>query len=361
MDQTALESIRQALSKHDKIGIAVGSNPGIDEMGAALALYLCLKQAGKQVSIASPSDPLVAVSSLVGVDKVKKTLSGEGGDLVVAFPYTEGEIEKVSYTLENGYLNIIVKASKNGLTFNEQEVKYTRSGGAPSLLFIIGTPRISDLGDLYNPDALKDTTVVNIDNKSANQGYGDIVFVSPRHSSVCEQVATLIQFLGLDFDVDTAQNLLSGIVDSTNNFSDLKTTYTAFEMAATLMKAGAVRARPIAPRPVAAQNVPLSQFGFQPAPRQFGQPRRDQRPDQRFDQRPRDDQGRSVGQPARQFTPTRPADRQQSAMPRSAQPQPQSRQQVSPAPEVKDTDKEDAQEAPPDWLTPKVYKGSTLV
>ncbi len=241
MDKIALQKIKDLLPKHEHIGIAVGKNPSIDEMGAALALYLTLTQSQKKVTVASPEDPLVEVSSLVGIDKVEKSLNGGEGDLIVSFPYKDGEIEKVSYTIEDNPLNIVVKAGSNGITFSETDVKYKRGGAAPSLLFVIGTPRLSDLGSLFDPDALKDTTVVNIDNKADNQGFGDIVLVSPRFSSVSEQVAYLLSFLQLSLDVDSAQNLMSGILQETDNFQKPTTSYLAFEMAGMLLRRGAQR------------------------------------------------------------------------------------------------------------------------
>jgi hypothetical protein len=70
--------------------------------------------------------PLVEVSSLVGIDEVKTTLGEASGDLVVSFPYREGEIEKVSYTRDDNFLNIVVKAGEKGLNFDEKDVKFTR-------------------------------------------------------------------------------------------------------------------------------------------------------------------------------------------------------------------------------------------
>lgn len=294
MDDNTFQKIKDVLEKENKISVVVGKNPSFDDMAAALGLYLSLKSSGKTTAVACLTDPIVELSSLVGIDKVKKNLDVDGGgDLTVSFPYKEGEIEKVSYTLENGYLNIVVKAGDLGLSFSEKDIRYRRSGSAfGGLLFIIGTPRLSDLGNLFNPELLKDTTVINIDNKSDNQAFGDIVLVSPRFSSVAEAVANLIGACGLKLDLDTAQNLLSGISFATNNFQDPKTTALAFEMAAMLLRYGAVR-------PKISKEV-SSLF------------------------------------------------------------QPDALEKVS-KPFEKTEKKEEGQETPSDWLTPKVYKGSTIL
>src|SRR3989344_6939689 len=207
MDTNLQARVQEILQKNEKIAIAFGQNPSLDDIAAALSLYLGLTQLNKAVSVASPSQPLVEHSSLVGIDHVKTQLGGEGGDLVVSFPYREGEIDKVSYTIESGFLNIVVKAGGQGLAFKEQDVRYTRGGGVPQVLFIVGTPRLSDLGTLFNPEALKDTTIINIDNKQDNQGFGDVVLVSQTASSVSEQVAELLLNLGVNLEIDLSQNL----------------------------------------------------------------------------------------------------------------------------------------------------------
>ena len=240
MDNIALDKIRTLLDKNEKISIAVGKNPGIDEMAASLALYLTLTQSGKTVSIACPTEPLVELSSLVGIDKVQTSLNGDSADLVVSFP-DRGDIEKISYTREDGFINIIVKAGKEGLSFDERDIQFKRNGTAISVIFVVGTPRLSDLGRLFDAQALKDTTVINIDIKSDNQGFGDIVLVSKDLSSVSENVASLISSLGLKVDIDTASNLLSGITSATDNFQNPGTSPLAFETAAMLMKQGARR------------------------------------------------------------------------------------------------------------------------
>lgn len=302
---TTYSKLSELLLKSKSIGVVTPKDPNLDQMAAALSLYLALSADGRNVVVATPSAPLVEVSTLVGIDKVKTTINGRIGDLVVSFPYKEGDIDKVSYTLENETLNIVVKAGENGLSFNEKDVKYTRPKVAPDLLFIVGASRITDLGQLFDVNELKDTTVVNIDNSAQNQGFGDIVMVSTRLSSISEQVANLIFNLGLRMDLDTAQNLLWGIDFATQSFGP-KTSPLAFQMVGELMKLGAVR-----------EQNPMLRTAFTPGTRPV--------------------QNQSV------------QDFQQEVnqLKRTA---------------VEDqgfAEKASTLEAPDDWLAPKVYKGST--
>lgn len=242
MDSVMLEKIKNLLAQNENIGIAVGRNPGIDEMAGALSLYLALSGAGKKVTVICPTEPIVKVSSLVGINKVKRSFAGgTSGDLTVTFPYKEGEIEKISYTLEEGKLNILVKAGENGISFNEKDVEYKREGAAPGIVFVVGTPRISDLGTAFDMETLKDSKVINIDYKQDNQGFGDVPLLGKNSSSVCELVASFISSLDFNMDVDIASNLMTGIIAATDNFQNPKTSPLSFETAAILMKKGAVR------------------------------------------------------------------------------------------------------------------------
>ncbi len=320
MDNNTVQRIKDIIAKGENLSIAVGKNPSLDEMAGALSLFLAFREANKRVSIACPTDPLVEISSLVGIDKVQNKLSGDGGDLTVSFPYQEGEIEKVSYTVENGYLNIIVKAGEHGLSFDERDIKYIRGGGLIDLLFIVGTPSLSDLEGLYDEEKFRDTTVINIDNKQNNQGFGDVVLVSPKFSSVSEQITDFILSLGLRIDKDTAQNLLSGIIQATDNFQSPNTSMVAFEMSAFLMRKGAQR-------PGAREHLEQREQRQRP---QLSQRQNQQR---RFD----DTRQQHQSQPQQQAQSNRPA------------------------PEEPEENQQDEENPPSDWLTPKVFKGSSNV
>lgn len=331
MDNSSLQRVKDAIAKSNNIGIVVGQDPTLDQMAAALSFSLLLNQANKKAVVASPTDPIVEISSLVGINKVQTSLGGDAGDLVVSFPYVEGEIEKVSYTLENDFLNIIVKAGENGLSFDERDVKYIRGSGNVDLLVVIGAARMSDLGDLVSGDKIANAKIINLDNKKENQGFGDIVLVDPQASSVSELMGDLVLSLGFHIDTDAAQNLLNGIMDATANFQDPRTTSLAFEIASLLMKNGASRGRDAS---VTSAFSPLSRVQ---APR----PQERQQVEEKFPERP-----------------------QRMQFPEEDQPQASERTRIQRLQEdlhQAKTEEEDKDQAPIDWLSPKVYKGSSNV
>lgn len=310
-----LETIRQIIARNEPMAVICGVRPTIDQMAAALSLYLALSNGGKDVSIISPQEPLVEVSNLVGIDKVKRAFDGgKSGDLTVSFPYQEGEIDKISYTLEGGFLNIIVKATQLGLSFSEKDVIFKRSGDAPGVIFAVGVDKLSDLTGVFNLDDVKNTTIVNIDSNPDNQGYGEIVLVNPQASSLSEEIANLVLALDLRLDIDSSQNILSGIQSATNNFSNPNTSALAFEMAANMMRNGATRSQKRTDRqsfpPVVSQDLNQRPFPMHP---QKQKPQLPQNPNNR-------------GNVAREYQ------------------------------------KENKDTAPPgDWIEPKVFKGPTNV
>ncbi len=84
--------------KNILIALPVGAN--IDKLAAGLALYLSLKQAGKEVSIVGEDTILVSQAHLFGIDQIQKTLPETGnGDLVVTL---EG-VASVDQNSETGW------------------------------------------------------------------------------------------------------------------------------------------------------------------------------------------------------------------------------------------------------------------
>lgn len=337
MDNLTFSKIKEALEKYNNIAVVTRKDPDIDEMAGALSLYLALKTTGKSIAVATPNDPLVEISSLVGIDDVKTNLGSQSGDLVMYLPYKEGEIDKVTSAVEDGFLKLLVKAGQLGINFTEKDIRFERGAEAPELLFVIGSPRVSDLGHLFDTQALKDTVVVNIDNKPENQGYGDILMVSTRLSSISEAVANLILSVGLKMDLDIAQNLMTGLSVSTNNFQMENTSPLAFEMAGILLRHGVIRPQGGVQRrkltPSFDEELPKTQPDIiqQPRPNLKAQQLR-----QQLQQRQQEELQRLRQQPQERIRKPEVLKQQENL-----------------------EEDETLNNPPEDWLEPKIYKGST--
>lgn len=314
------------LDNNQDFGIIVSSNQTMDNMAAALSLYLALADSGKNAQLVSTADAKVEVSNLVGIDKLKKSFDGIVKQFVIALPYRENEIEKISYNAEGATLNINVIAGEGGITFSEKDIKIQKTGSTPSVIFAIGIQSQEELQAFVQPDP--NLKVINIDNSGVNAQYGDILYVSPSFSSISEVAGKLIYDSGLVLEQDTAQNLMNGIVASTADFAHPNTSPTAFETAGILLRHGAIRQK-------IKMNDKKDQIRpeFQPKQKQQFQPQ---------NQPHKQNQHGGNGQ----VRPNQPQFNQQQAQ---TQPQPM----PNPVPQMPVDEN-----VPNDWFTPKVFKGS---
>ena len=241
MNQEDLNKIQTILGQSQSILILTGKRPTLDSLGASLALYLALSRMGKAVNIACPELPTVGLSNLVGIDKVKNDLGGQ--NLIVSFPYVEGSIEKVSYNIEDNQFNLVVQPRTGARPLSPQSVKFSHGGANADLIFILGTRDLTDLGPLYEKekDLYSQITSVVIDCQAENKQYGRINFVNPYASSISEIVGFIVGRLGINLDSDIAHNLLTGIDFATQSFSSPTATVEAFELATACLKVGAKR------------------------------------------------------------------------------------------------------------------------
>lgn len=303
------------LAEAQDVGIVISERQDLDKIGAALGLFLSLQTAGKNIQVVSKREPIVEYSSLVGIDKVKKKFDGTVKTLTISFPYREGEIEKVSYNIENDRLNVNLFATDAGVNFREEDISYIRKGSTPSLIFAFGVARIEDLESVL--DLSTHPKIINIDTNPGNTKYGDILYVEPSFSSLSEIVSRMIEDLRLPRDLDNSQNLLDGIIQATHNFSSPRTSSYAFEEAGYLMRSGAKREK-------GRQDAFVKQQSFRPASQQS---RESQRPTQSPQQKKQEDMAHGDA-----------AEEEQEA--------------VASANNISEED------VPSDWFVPKVFKSS---
>lgn len=235
----------QILAESSSILILLGENPDFDKIAAALSLYLSVRSLGKNVSISSPSQMVVASNRLVGIDKISQELGGK--NLRIAFRDYQAEgIERVSYDVEGGqfFLTVIPKTGAPSPKPEQVDISFTGVGGVDAL-FLIGVKGLSELGGLNKPELLSipRVLVVGIERPGL-----DIAQVRPTEvidllsESLSEVVGNLILSNNLPLDEDIAANLFQGLVKTTANFTSSKVRAETFQIAAELVRAGAKKA-----------------------------------------------------------------------------------------------------------------------
>lgn len=280
-------SLKKTLAPAQSILVALPQKSNHDKVAAALSLFLSLKKMGRRSSVTCPDKMTVEFSSLVGVSEISQKIDGK--DLLVSFDYVEESIEKVSYHIEGGKFNLVIQPKEGFPPLSTDRVDYSYSGGQADLVFIIGSPSLNNLGEIYqkNKALFEENKVVNLDNGADNTRFGKFNLVNERASSCSEIAGGLVFRLGLPVDVDIATNIFSGLERATGNFSSPRVGAGTFQIAASCLQAGARRqgGRPpfrakkkeptgLEPMPaeVSASRAPATpeKFGEQPSPDWFG-------------------------------------------------------------------------------------------
>lgn len=334
--------LKNLLPSAKNILIALPQNSDIDRLAAGLALFLIFEVQGKGVSVVCDDSIKVSQADLFGVDHIQKTFpQTEGGNLtltlegVAASDNTVPALEKLDWYAENNNLNLVFHVIV-GQTFQPVKIVPRYSGGGYDLIFTVGAYNLNSLGNIYqqNQQAFSGTHIINIDTQTANSSFGQTNVLDTNSSSISEVMVNLISDLNLPLDTDSASNLLAGIFDATNILSNNKTSADTFNVIANLLRAGGRKPEVVKPQVSPGQDlsplIPKTEVSFaQPVASV---------------QTPNISDFITPPSPASVTPPvsTPPADNQ-------------------PSPEEKPAEEAAITETPePDWLTPKIFKGSSL-
>ena len=328
--------LKNLLPNANNILITLPLNSDIDRFASGLSLFLALKQAGKNVNIASDITVLVAQSHLFGIQNVQKNIpdSGSGNYILtlegVAIPDSASPngwkvpaLENLDWYGENNNLNLVFHVLP-GQTFQPTNIVPRPAGGGFDLIFTIGAAGLNNLGSLYLQNTKTfEGNVINIDNQAGNLGFGKTNVLDPQSPTISEMIADLIPSFGLSLDADIASNLLSGIFDATSNLTKEGMTADTFMAVANLLRAGGKKPGVVQqPQPIQSQPV-------QPQPTQG------------FDL--------SVLMPSNDSFPVPPV---ATGAKLGGTPSPEER------PSMEGIASAETIEPEPGWLTPKVFKGS---
>ncbi len=319
MDQdiNQLDILIEAIAKSNTLSLVVPSSASADILSAASAFSQSLRASGKSASVVS-SIPL----KKVGSETISTELSAGGNDLCISFPYVDGSIDKVDYKIENGMFNLIVIPRAGFPRVTKEELSFSYAGGQPDCIITFDVKTLTDLGDIYtkNQQVFDSVPVIiNIDRHPDNSLFGNVNYIQPANSLMTQIVYGIMGAAQLPVDPEIATQLYSGIVMSTDNFTE-HTTPEIFETVAALVRAGAVRkmAPPQAP-------INRSMPPARPAAHQQARPGQQQpsgaRPNQNQNPRP-------ANQPQGQ-NPNRPP---QAPAPKPKPPQQTSKSRVESAP-----------------------------
>ncbi len=328
-DTIDIKPIKDTLEKQSTIFVLFGSHATVDSVAASLGLFLALKNADHEVTIASPTELRTEFSRLVGLNQVGKRIGNR--NLVIAFTnYNPGSIEKIAHNDgQDNHFELVIQPKSGHKSPNPKDIEFSYRGAYADLIFLIGVNRLEDLGSLYDAERklFSDATTVSFSRRQ-NPTYSAISVVDSTASSYSEMVAEFIEQLELNFPDEAASNLLAGIDFATNRFQNPVISPGAFIAAGKLLQKGAKRQTP---RITSASQI----TGLVPTP--FSTPQTQK------------------ALPDSQIPPFLP---QLKLPPQKPVSTPDARPQTSPS---NQPDQPDDQKPPKDWLEPKIFKGGTRV
>ena len=301
-------SFKSLIESSKSVLILLPSRPYLDQVAAGLSLYLGLR-GKKEVQIACPTPMTVEFNRLIGVNKIAAELGNK--NLVIRFSdYKANDIERVSYDIEDGQFRLSVIPKPGVAAPQKEQVNLSYSGISSDLVILVGGANETHFPAAASKD-LVGTKLVHIGVRDLVSETLKVISFARPASSVSEIICQLMEESDLTIDADVATNLIIGIEDASGEFSSPEVTAETFELVAKLLRAGGQRI--LATQLPTAQNYPV---------------------------------GAIPGQ-----LPTASTQGVQNYMADPVQ---------SNQPEPFPTDNPNPDEAPDEWLKPKVYKGTSV-
>lgn len=316
-------SFGSVIDQSKSILILIPTKPYFDQVAAGMALYLALRQT-KDVQVFSPTPTTVEFNRIIGVNKITQDMGNK--NLIIRFAdYKADDIERVSYDIENSQFRLTVIPRQRISPPSKDQIELSYSGISADTIIMVGGVNESHFPAISQKE-LTGANIVHVGTKdltlSSNKTY--LSFSRPA-SSVSEVVAALIKESGLVADGDIATNLLMGIESATANLSDTNVTAETFMTVSDLLRSGGKRtmSQPMAKK----EEFPLGAIpGQVPGMQSYSQPMMQNQP--------------RLQQPLNQY----PQYNQTKAQ--------ESQDDISQDNEVQD--------APKDWLQPKIFKGTSV-
>ena len=213
--------IKIDFSQSNRISILLPPTPSFDSVASALALKLSLELAGKQISVHCQSPMTVDFNRLVGIN----TIGGALGDrnLVITFPGQTELVDKVSYNMDTGELQLVV-VPKPDCIIDPSKLKIVSGTVISDLNILMG---ITDLSELSQTESLVNQKLVYFNGS-----------LDPIASCLSEITSELIRSQNMVINSDIATNLMQGLTKGTFGFTSNKVTKNTFDIASWLMENG---------------------------------------------------------------------------------------------------------------------------
>lgn len=237
MDKTPKQQIVEKIKNSTNILVTVSDNPNVDELSAAIGFALILNKLDKHATAVFSGEVPKELEFL----KPQKTLEDNTlslRDFIISLD--KDKADKLRYKVEDDVVRIFITPYRTKIT--KDDLVYEEGDFNVDLVIALGVTDQDHLDGAIKAHGriLHDATVATVNAGSESSSLGSIDWHNEDASCLCEMLVSVSEALKgglLDKQMSTA--LLSGIVYSTDRFSNAKTTPKLMTMAAQLMAAGA--------------------------------------------------------------------------------------------------------------------------
>jgi nanoRNase/pAp phosphatase (c-di-AMP/oligoRNAs hydrolase) len=241
MSLTPVQQFQELLKKTVAPLILVPAYPSRDALASAFALAIFLKNAGKGATLAGEHLNInkEALSFLTQPENILSSITG-ARDFVLSFNTARNKILNVRTEKTDEELRIYL-TPENG-AIDPRDFSFIPAQFKFDLVIVIGASDKESLGKIYeeNPDIFYEVPIVNIDNHSDNESFGQVNLVDITASSNAEILYDVLEKAGDNLLTESvSEALLGGIISATDSFQKRNTTPKALQLASRLMDHGA--------------------------------------------------------------------------------------------------------------------------
>ena len=220
----------------ENILIALSKNPNIDEISAALGLAMILDTIHKHVTAIFSGQVPNVLQFLKPEETFEKTTNSLQ-DFIIAL--SKDKVDHISYKIEGDFVKVYVTPYKATIGQADLSMSYGDYNVDLVICFDVISgdeidPALSEYGRIMH-----DATAINLTVGTPGR-FAELEWQDSNVSSISEMVVGLADKLGLaSFSEQVATALLTGIVASTDHFSNPRTSSNTMSIASKLMSFGA--------------------------------------------------------------------------------------------------------------------------
>lgn len=230
------QQLIQRLKEAKNVLVTVSKNPSVDQLSAAIGLAVALNRLDKHATAVFSGEIPNTLQFLRPEETLEKTTDSLR-DFIIALD--KSKADKLRYKVEDEVVRIFITPYHTAIS--ERDLDFSQGEFNVDVVVALGVNQPQDLDEAVQAHGriLHDATVANLSLEGQSE-IGALNVVDTTASSLSEMVLDLVENLGKKIlDVQIATALLTGIVATTERFSNDRTTPKTMSASAALMAAGA--------------------------------------------------------------------------------------------------------------------------